>query len=501
MNRYLFRLACMGFVVPLVLHCDSNRSPVVPEPSGPQTAMIQGTVLIGGSAIGSAQVSITGPIATRTTTSGIDGRFAFGDLPPGVYTVRATLLGIACTSTTADVDAGETLTTSIDCASAEPQRRTTLRGTVTAGETPIGGIQVTLTGATFDTGTEVERAVMTDASGHFTFAQLADGAYTLTAEAPDVACETIAVHVQVGEPVTANISCAEENGGGPTPPPMDNAGRIAFERNGRIMILDLDTNNLFHFIDGLAPSWSPDGRRLVFQRPACRDRSLPPYSDCDDIWIVSADGSGLSPITSYGWVLDYDPVWSPDGSRIAFVRFVHGPDQSYLVVSDVDPPSPLWSERVLSQWWPYAQPTWSPDGTRIAFSCQGPPSNYGGLDICVEPVHKNVGYEGSGFGVVEKLTRDTWIDSDPAWSPDGARIAFTTNRDGGSPYIALVRPDGTGFTQLVSGSRPAWSPDGTRIVLVGGAELPPGLYIVNASGSDLTRITDNPTDAAPSWGR
>jgi Tol biopolymer transport system component len=102
---------------------------------------------------------------------------------------------------------------------------------------------------------------------------------------------------------------------------------------------------------------------------------------------------------------------------------------------------------------------------------------------------------------VNKITNDDWIDSDPAWSPDGARIAFTTNRAAtdGRSYIALISPNGGGFTRLVPGRRPAWSPDGRRIVFVGGSDAP-GLYVVNVDGSGLARITDDPADNAPSWG-
>jgi Tol biopolymer transport system component len=267
------------------------------------------------------------------------------------------------------------------------------------------------------------------------------------------------------------------------------------------MVLDMDTNNLSHFIDGLAPVWSPDGRRLVFQRPGCRDRSLPPGADCDDVSVVNADGSGLSPITSYEWVWDQDPVWSPDGSKVAFVRFVHGIDDTYLVVSDVDPPSPLWEETVLSGWWPFSRPTWSPDGARIAFTCQGPPPRWE-FDICIVPSNRNnMGYYVSSNGGVEKVTSDRWNNSDPAWNPDGTRIAFTTDREtAGQSYVALIGADGSGFERLVPGRRPAWSPDGTRIVFMGGADAP-GLYIVNLDGSGLTRITDDPADTSPSWGQ
>lgn len=514
MNRLFLRLACLVFIVAIALRCDTGgpveldsngNPPTGTPPTGTPMASIRGTVMAGSSPISGALIVLNGPGITRAVTTEIDGAFTFADLPAGVYIVTASLDGITCGSRTADMKAGETVTTSISCAAAR-RYLPSITGTVTAGEAPLSGAQVTLTGFTYLGAPVAALAVMAETAGRFTFAELVQGTYTVSATAPGFTCvsQIVDIDIETGPTVTANISCDEdggESGGGPPVPPMVTAGKIAFERAGRIMVVDPDGSSLFTFIDGRAPSWSVDGRRLVFQRPACLDRSLPPGNDCDDVWMVNADGSGLSPITSYEWVLDYDPVWSPDGSKVAFVRVVHGPDQSYLVVANVDPPSPLWSERVLSAWWPLSRPTWSPDGARIAFTCEGPPPRWES-DICIVSSNGNVGYSGGGLRPVDKITNDTWTDSDPTWSPDGTRIAFTTNRHAtdGRSYIALISSNGSGFTRLVPGRRPAWSPDGTRIVFVGGADAP-GLHVVNLDGSGLVRITDNPADTAPSWGR
>lgn len=498
MSRFL-RLAFLGFVVATTVWCGSENAPTDP-PTELRLAAINGFVRIGSTPIQGAQVLLTGPGGQRTIRSAADGGFAFNDLHPGVYVMRAILAGVTCSSTSAEMEPGETVTTSIDCASAAPHVTISLTGTVLGGDAPLGGIQVTLTGVS--DGVSIEREVTTDSTGHFTFAQLPQGTYDLTASAPGFGCASIVALAFLGTGliVTEDIRCTvEEDGEVPPPPPMVGMGKIAFERSGRIMVLDLDTNNLFHFIDGLAPSWSPDGRRLVFQRPGCPDRSLPPYFDCDDIWVVNADGSGLTAVTSYEWVLDQDPVWSPDGSRVAFVRVVHGPDQSYLVVADVEPPSALWSETVPSVWHPVSDPTWSPDGTQIAFTCEGPPPRWE-FDLCTVSSTRNLGYQ-SGIGGVRRITTGTWVDSDPAWSPDGTWIAFTTDRETpGRGHIALVRTDGSGYEALTFGRDPAWSPDGSRVVFVGGADTP-GLYIVNRDGGGVVRITDDAADNAPSWGR
>ncbi|MGH7573212.1 MAG: carboxypeptidase regulatory-like domain-containing protein, partial [Gemmatimonadota bacterium] len=446
---------------------------------------------------GGARVSLAGPGVTRQSTTGTEGEFAFTRLPAGLYTVSATVAEVGCEPITAELETGETLTTSIDCSAAQPRTLGTITGTVTAGGAPVGGAQVTLLPAEL-------RSVLTDAAGRFTFSELNPQTFVVLATAPGFSCESKSVNVMGLQTVTVNISCVEDDGGGAggvPVAPMEGPGKIAFERAGRIMVVDPEGRSAFTFMDGLAASWSPDGRRLVFQRPGCPDRSVYPYTDCDDIRVVNADGSGLSAITNSRDAIDYDPVWSPDGSMVAFIRFVHGIDDSYVVVADVDPPSALWSETVLSGWWPISRPTWSPDGARIAFKCQGAPPHWEG-DICVVPTNRNLGYSAGSVGSSNpnKITTDTWTDSDPAWSPDGTRIAFTTNRNANQSYIALMNPDGSGFAPLVPGRFPAWSPDGTRIVFVGGADGP-GLYVVNVDGSGLIRITNDAADNAPSWGR
>lgn len=490
----------LGFAVGVVVHCGTHGAPTDP-PTGPRPAAISGFVRVGQTPIRGARVQLTGPATQRAIDSAIDGGFAFRDLQPGVYTMTAAYVGVTCGSTSVEMGPGETVTTSFGCASAAPNFKGSIAGTV-VGDLPSSGIQVTLTGVGYDQGESIERAVTVDSTGSYSFAQLPWGTYTLTASAPGFGCESIVVFLAQGtSPASRNITCTVDEEQEPLPPPpMVGMGKIAFERDGRIMVLDLDTNHLFHFIDGLAPSWSPDGRRLAFQVPSCLDWSLPPYTNCDDIWVVNADGRGLSPVTSYEWVHDQDPVWSPDGSRIAFVRFVHGPDQSYLVVADVDPPSELWSEAVLSVWHPYSHAAWSPDGSQIAFTCEGPAPRWE-FDLCAVPSSRDLGYTSGGTGSVQRITTGTSVDSDPAWSPDGTRIAFTTDREAsGGPHVALVLTDGTGYEPLVGGQDPAWSPDESRIVFVGGADAP-GLHIMNPDGTGLIRITENPADHAPSWGR
>ena len=94
---------------------------------------------------------------------------------------------------------------------------------------------------------------------------------------------------------------------------------------------------------------------------------------------------------------------------------------------------------------------------------------------------------------------------DPDWSPDGTRIAYTSNRDGdGDDEIYTMNPDGSDVLQLTSNNHldwdPAWSPDGTRIAYTSDLDGDHEIYTMNPDGSDVRRHTDNGAgDWAPSW--
>ena len=108
--------------------------------------------------------------------------------------------------------------------------------------------------------------------------------------------------------------------------------------------------------------------------------------------------------------------------------------------------------------------------------------------------------DGSG---AKGLTFDNTLDADPAWSPDGKRIAFASERDG-NREIYVMNADGTNPVRLTNvaayDSGPAWSPDGERIAFVSARDGNAQIYVMDADGGNPARLTRNDAnDTNPAW--
>jgi Tol biopolymer transport system component len=143
------------------------------------------------------------------------------------------------------------------------------------------------------------------------------------------------------------------------------------------------------------------------------------------------------------------------------------------------------------------QPAWSPDGARLAFVRAKVPT--GRPDLYV--------MSAGGRGRI-RITSTPVPERDPTWSPDGTRIAYAARIGPTGPFrIFVARADGTGRTQLTTQAEggadraPAWSPDGTRIAFVSDRDGGfPEIYVMNADGTGLARLTANVfVDGNPSW--
>ncbi|MDP9020561.1 MAG: hypothetical protein M3N25_07145 [Actinomycetota bacterium] len=239
------------------------------------------------------------------------------------------------------------------------------------------------------------------------------------------------------------------------------------------------------------PSVSPDGTKIAFESFR---------SGGSEVWVMNADGTGLTQLTFNGPAEDRGTSWSPDGSQIVFhsARFPAaepGPGHSSLeiFIMDADGSNQV---RLTENNFQDALPSFSPDGTKIAFN-----SN---RDLDHEIYVMDV--DGTNQ---TRLTFSPGEDAHPMSSPDGSQIVFHSRR-AGTLDIFVMDADGSNVRRLTHTDDtheffPVWSPDGTQITFTGNTLAPDNfdVYVMDADGSDITRVTFNEPgvfDGRCDWG-
>jgi WD40 repeat protein len=253
-------------------------------------------------------------------------------------------------------------------------------------------------------------------------------------------------------------------------------GLIAFVRGNRggsrIMTVNARGGGARNVTAGkhdFEPSFSPDGRRIAFIRQVGSQRRL---------YVVNRTGSGLRRLPT-GTGQPAEPDWSPDGKQLVFRRFTaRGGEALWLINADGR------GLRALTSNGQAEDPCWSPDGMAIAFMSE------------------------NGVYVVEGAKTRLVVRSAyfPEWSPDGKRIVYLDMARG---VLATIGADGKGRKTVAHPKvgdgmgPPSWSPDGRSIAFNRGYLPHPyqELTVVGANGGGSRRLTSNfDDDMQASWG-
>jgi Tol biopolymer transport system component len=300
-----------------------------------------------------------------------------------------------------------------------------------------------------------------------------------------VSCESGAVVTR--SPTEAGTSSAFVSELAPSPLPSTAAGRIAFHSDpgglDDLYVMNGDGSNVAQLTHGretsVPPVWSPDGTRLAF---VC---CLPSR---DSIYLVGADGSGLRRLASASGEVGR-PTWSPDSTRIAYSSYQE--HRIYEIRTDGSEAHVLVDDGT--------DPAWSPDGSTLAFLSD----RDGDLEIYTQTASENS---------PSQLADNKAADYAPLWSPGGSRLAFISERDG-KPEIYVMNADGSDQVNVSASpdpdDSPAWSPDGARMAYVtyldgadpytiggGNAEI----FIALVDGSSRVNLTKDPAwDGDPAW--
>ncbi|TNM36165.1 hypothetical protein FHP29_18420 [Nocardioides albidus] len=228
------------------------------------------------------------------------------------------------------------------------------------------------------------------------------------------------------------------------------------------------------------PAWSPDGTRLAFVR-------IDDAANGGDreIWTMHADGTHQTRLTANAAEDDH-PSWAPDGSRIAFDSDRDSYGQVYVMNADGSGPRNLSGLQFLDE----RSPDWSATG-EIAFR-----TGYG-----------QIGRMDANGGSVKAVTEPStgYLFGWPAWSPSGRVLAYQLdNAQAHQPWIVIhdVASGGTGslVPPGIAFTQPAWSPDGRHLALAGQAGTF-DIWSVDANGSAVNLTNTAAKESQPDWQR
>ena len=256
--------------------------------------------------------------------------------------------------------------------------------------------------------------------------------------------------------------------------------------------------------DDQTPSYSANGRKIVF----AGDREPPPASPLEPtpshIYLMNADDSDVSQLTS-GENYDSNPSFSPNGQQVVFDRQVGTSRVPHIFIVNVDGTG----LRALTEGSSRdSEPVFTPNGKRILFA-----SN---RDTETKSDHSNIFAMAPSGANIKLLIGGPRDESEPDPSPNGRAIVFTSTRDHG-PNVFVARSNGTHVRELTHARKtcfdncyisPSWAPDGQHIALLATSRYVSDLEVMRSDGRRMMTFIEAGFEeegygtgiGPPSWG-
>jgi TolB protein len=270
-------------------------------------------------------------------------------------------------------------------------------------------------------------------------------------------------------PEPAKAQAQTEAPGEPTGP-GEPSGTLVFQTTygGPFYSINVDGSGLQRITNGIDPVWSPDGQQIAFVR----------WEEPRGVWVVdveTADGTSGDEWRAFDWSETRCPSWSPDGSQIVFTR------QSGQGGGG-QPPGGFFPA--------------STSATELEAARRRPPGGSRGGGSSVSSW--TLGIVNPYDGTFAEPQPDSDVNLAPDWSPNGEQIVY--NAEHGLRIMSVDGKSSYALTNLPKDTSPVWSPDGSQVAFVRWQHDHWEVYVVNADGSGLTRLTNTPAlpDGAPS---
>ena len=232
------------------------------------------------------------------------------------------------------------------------------------------------------------------------------------------------------------------------------------------------------------PVVSPDGKRIAFESGA---------ESFSDLYVVDLGGTNLKRLTRNAEG-NFEPVWSADGSSLAFTTSRDGDPEVYRMSADGSA-----QERLTAFHLEDGAPRWARSGDRIAFL-----SNREGAHAIFLMKSDGTGQRRVLPALAKSNAFSEPAERDPAWSPDGSKLALVRPGKGGKAAIHLVDVASGEARALTDGTaqddQPTFSPDGQFLAFVSDRTGSSQIWIMRVDGSRQTRVTtSDASDWRPVW--